>query len=107
MGPAVVVIVRPFLCFLPVRIERPEDVGIEEFTSEAAVHVLDIRVLGGLLRLNEGKRDPAVFAPRVEAPADKLRAVIHVDHGGKAAAFFKLIRPAERTTTPRAVVDVV
>jgi len=99
--PAVVVVVLPFLHFLSHLIERPEDVCVEEFTPETAVQALDIRVLcrfAGLVGrciIALGESDLSVFAPRVEALADKLRAVVHSDHGRKAAAFLELLKHAD------------
>ena len=81
----------PLLRFFPDLIESPEDVGVEEFTPDAAVQSFDVRVLGRLARLDEGQGDLAVFAPRIEAAADELRAVVDPQHGRKAAPFFELL----------------
>jgi len=135
VGPGVVVIVLPLLRFLPHLIERPEDVCVEEFTPEAAVQAFYIGVLRGFTGLDKRQRNLSVFAPGIKSVADELRAVVHPDHRGKAAAFFELlqdandapsgqagigfdakdlpvvvvknIQHAERTTVPQAVVDVI
>lgn len=92
-----VVVVLPFLRFLPHFIERSEDVRIQEFTPETAVQALDVCVLrrfAGLIGrciITLGERDLSVFAPRVEALADKLRAVIHSDHGRKTVTLLELL----------------
>jgi len=93
--PAVVVVVLPFLRFLTDLIERPEDIGIEEFTPEAAVQAFDTGVLRGFTGLDKRQHDLSVFAPRIEALADELRAVVYPDHGGKTAAFFELLQHAD------------
>jgi hypothetical protein len=40
--------------------------------------------------ITESQRDLSVFAPRIKAPADELRAVVDADHRRKAAVFFDL-----------------
>jgi hypothetical protein len=93
--PAVVVIVLPFLRFLPDLIERPKDVSVEEFASKAAIQALDIRDLGWLPWLDKSQSGFSVFAPRVGTLADELRAIVDADHRRKASAFFQLLENAD------------
>ncbi len=88
MGAVIVVIEHPFFCFFSYFIKRPEHVGIQQFSSDAAIQPFNESILCRLARLDEDQLDPIALAPFIQLVRDKLWPIVHAYHLGQAPISF-------------------